>query len=168
MSTWISKLAALILLLPLPAAAETLKVAPPSGYCIDNAASGQMMVMGRCAGGSGLPAVLTVMPGAAGSASSLANRDAVARFLTTEAGRAALSRRGRAADVTVAEMRGRGDALLIRLRDHATTGESWRILVPLAGRMVTLTVTTTGAGNSAQTLALAERFLAAMRQSNAE
>ncbi len=162
MSIWTNSLLAL-LSLPIAAAADPLKVAPPPGYCIDDDASGRMMVIGPCAGSDAMPAVLTVMPGAEGSAAALADRDAVAQFFGTQAGRAALSRRGRASDVTVVEMRGRSDALLIRLRDRAASGESWRVLAPIAGRMVTLTVT---GGDAAQALALADKFLTSMRRAN--
>lgn len=160
MSIWTSSLIAL--LLPMAAAAETLRVAPPDGYCTVPGGGEKMVVLGPCPDGDAAPAVLTVMTGAAGSASALADQAAVARWLGTEAGRAALSRRGRARDVTVLEMRGRGDALLVRLRDPAAMGESWRILVPLADRMVTLTVTAPKGG----TLALAEEFLTSMRTAN--
>lgn len=155
MSIWTSKVLALALLLPVPAAAEALRIAPPAGYCAGD--PGAMTVLRPCEGAG---AMLTVMAGAEGSASALADQGAVARWFQTDAGRAALSRRGRARDVTVRELRGRGDALLIRIADAGTRDESWRVLVPLAGRMVTLTA------SGGQSRELAEKFLDGMRAAN--
>lgn len=164
MSIWTNSLLALALLLPVAAAAQTLRVAVPAGYCVDADTVRGMMLAAPCDGSDALPAMLTVMTGAEGSDAGLADRAGVADWLNSAPGREALSRRGRSRDVTVLELRGRGDALLIRLRDTAIAGDSWRVLVPLRDRLVTLTVS--GALPPEQGRTLADAFLRAMRQAN--
>lgn len=160
MSIWTNSLLALALLLPVAAKAQSLRVAVPAGYCVDPETVQGMMLAGPCEGEG---AMLTVMTGAEGSAAGLADKASVADWLGTTPGREALSRRGRSRDVALLEMRGRGDALLIRLRDAAITGESWRVLVPLRDRLVTLTVSGLP-GDQGRTLA--EAFLRTMREAN--
>lgn len=134
-----------------------LTLAAPPGYCLEpgttqQRAEGAILLFGRCAGQSQrAPAVLTAAVGAPGSGTGLApatDGAALAAFFRSDAGRRALSRRGRAADVQVLEARGRADAFLIRLRDSgaaraaaagAVQAESWRAVLPLRGRLVTLT-----------------------------
>ncbi|MBL8563613.1 MAG: cation transport ATPase [Gemmobacter sp.] len=160
-----------------PILAGAMMLAAPDGYCIvpgsrlergDDA----LALMGRCAGeDSRPPAVLTVTLGARGSASGF-DSNALATWLRGAQGRAALSRRGRAADVTVEEVVGLKSALLIRLRDagadRAVEPAAWRAVLPLRERLVTLTVT----GPRETPLAAAagrklmEGFIARMRAAN--
>ena len=133
-----------------------VQVGAPEGYCPEpqsrmERGDSAILLIGRCAGSAAqAPAVLTVAVGAAGSGAGLdlaAGGAELADFFRSDAGRQALSRRGRAADVTVLEARRSGAAFLMRLRDRGPQGrapvqaESWRAVLPLGGRMVTLTVT---------------------------
>ena len=98
----------------------------------------------------------------------------LADFFRSAAGRQALSRRGRATDVQVLEARRSGDAFLIRLQDRGpqasapVQAESWRAVLALEGRLVTLTV----AGpvdaplNRDAGLALLQAFVAATLAAN--
>lgn len=160
-----------------PILAGSMMLAAPEGYCIvpgsrlergDDA----LALMGRCKGETSRPpAVLTVTLGAKGSAAGF-DSATLANWLRGAQGRAALSRRGRAADVTVEEVAPLKDALLIRLRDagaeRGVEPAAWRAVLPLRGRLVTLTVT----GPRDQPLsasagrALMESFIARMRAAN--
>jgi hypothetical protein len=176
MSTWISKAVAagLLALAAGPGLAEGLRVVPPRGYCIDKAASAAIVLMGRCAGVANRPpAILTAAVGGPGSAGALGGGgEALAAFFTSEAGKKALSRSGRARSVTVLEAVGVRDAFLIRLADTSPGGraqpESWRAVVGLGGRMVTLTATGPAAAplTREEGRRLIEDFLRAMRNAN--
>ena len=122
-----------------------IAVAGPRGYCIDDGAGGQVgdtavVLMGRCRGALGVaPALLTISVGPAGSAGAMAaGGPALSSYFTSAAGRAALSRDGRAGDVRVIAAVGVGDSLLIHVADR-TIGEYWRALAGLRGRLVTVT-----------------------------
>lgn len=169
---------------PQPVLAGALRVAPPAGYCIAPTARQEqddsaLVLMGRCAGQTGkAPALLTATIGPAGSASGIdpaTDGTQIAAFFTSDKGRAALSRRGRAEDVTVNRMARQGGALLLHLSDRgqaqdgtSVQPDNWRALLPLGGRLVTLTVnglqTAPLSPEAGQTLIGA--FAAAMRQAN--
>lgn len=132
-----------------------LRVAAPRGYCIDPSSRQEkddsaLLLAGRCAGETGaVPALLTATIGPAGSAAGIdpaTDSARIAAFFTSDRGRTALSRRGRAKDVTIAQMAEQEGALLLRLTDSGhgngmqVQAESWRALLPLDGRLVTLTV----------------------------
>ena len=160
-----------------PILAGAMMLAAPEGYCIvpgsrlergDDA----LALMGRCKGETSHPAaVLTVTLGAGGSAAGF-DTGMLANWLRGAQGRAALSRQGRAADVTVEEVVSLASALLIRLRDtgadRAVEPAAWRAVLPLRERLVTLTVT----GPRETPLATAdgrklmEAFIARMRAAN--
>lgn len=141
---------------PVAVLAGDLRVAAPRGYCIDPASRQEsddspLLLAGRCAGETGVaPALLTATIGPAGSAAGInpaTDSARIAAFFASDRGRAALSRRGRAEDVTIAQMTEQAGALLLRLTDNGQAGtgtevqaESWRALLPLEGRLVTLTV----------------------------
>lgn len=133
-----------------------VQVAAPAGYCTEPAAQlagaeTAILLIGRCAGATERPpAVLTAAVGAEGSGAGLdvaSGGAELTAFFRSAAGRQALSRRGRAADVQVLEARRSGDAFLIRLQDRGpqasapVQAESWRAVLALEGRLVTLTVT---------------------------
>ncbi|MBZ4689822.1 MAG: hypothetical protein JG765_1073 [Cereibacter sp.] len=184
MSTWISSLGLALGLATLATAAATeaaaqqrgLRIAPPPGYCVDREAhSGPGIVLiGRCAGVANRPpAVLTVAMGKPASGLGIADQGkALAEFFTSQAGRAALSRGGRAQAVTVLEALTWRDAFLIRWRDSAAgrgaQGESWRAVLGLDGRLLTLTVTGTAAAplNRDEGRKLIEGFVTAMTSAN--
>jgi len=122
----------------------SLSVAGPRGYCFDQASGQQsgdtaVVLMGRCRGALAVqPALLTISVGPPASAGAMAAGGvALSTFFTSSAGRAALARDGRAADVRVIEAVGVGDSYLLRVSDRAV-GEYWRALVGLRGRLVTV------------------------------
>lgn len=158
-------------------------VAAPSGYCIEPAsvverADTALVLLGRCAGAETRgPAVLTASVGAAGSASGLdivSGGQELAAFFRSERGRAALSRRGRAGDVTLHQAVGIPGAFLLRFDDKgakaaAMQPESWRAILTLRGRLVSLSVSgiagQPGLGRT-ESRALLEAFVTAVRRAN--
>lgn len=134
---------------PLSKPAATLlggavSVAGPRGYCVDPAtkreqADTAVILMGRCKFALTVqPAVLTVSIGPTASANVLAaGGEALTGYFTSPEGRAALSRIGRARDVTVLAALSAGDAYLLHLNDRAV-GDYWRAVVGLNGRLVTI------------------------------
>lgn len=123
-----------------------LNVGMAKGYCIDGSASRQsedsaVILMGRCNTAiQEVPAVLTLAVGPAGSASAISGGgQMLADFFTSEAGRATLSRDGRAGDVTVRQAVESQGAFVMRVQDRAV-GEYWRAITGLRGRLVTLSV----------------------------
>lgn len=133
-------------------------VTGPSGYCVDRSASregpeGAFILLGSCAalgGGRAMPkeapAVLVAMvaPGDSGDGLGPDGYADLATFFTSEPGRAALSRAGTADSVQVHEVLSVGDVLYLRIEDRAAAEgqeldpEYWRAILPLRGRMVTL------------------------------
>ena len=136
-------------------------IAGPKGFCIDRAASrdqgGQrgLSVLSSCrvlgAPGHGpdpaakvvLTAVVAAQPGEILVGPAAPD---LTRFFQSSRGRAALSRSGRAATVTLKETATDRDAYLMYLTDTAgfawgrVQPDYWRALLPLGGRMVTLSV----------------------------
>lgn len=187
MFTWISKgfrLAALALLAGCVTSGNDIRsvalldgavtAAAPTGYCIAPGAGRRgedsaVVLMGKCrAGTEASPAVLTLSVGAAGTAGAMtAGGEALAGYFTSDPGRAALSRDGRAADVAVLEAMSAGDAFLLHVRDRAV-GDYWRAILGLRGRLVTLSV----AGPEGQPLdaekgrRLLDAAVAALRRAN--
>lgn len=148
--------------------------AAPAGYCLapgvgrrsDDSA---VVLMGRCTATSGAdPAVLTLSVGPAGSAGAMAAGGAgLAAYFTSAEGRAALSRRGRAGDISVLSAVGEGDAFLLHVRD-AAVGDYWRAVTGIRGRLVTVSAS----GPEGQALpegkgrALVEAAVGALRRAN--
>lgn len=184
MSTWTSSalLAALLALPPLTAGAQetTVAVRAPKGYC--PAPAGRATVPGAsfvafvpCAGSTARPAVLTATLGPPGSAEGIdLSGEALAAYVITREGRAGLSRIGRADSVRVHEVIEAEEAVLIRLTDASpapdplVSGESWRAVLALNGRLVTLTA---GAADGRalerdEGRALIGRFVRALRNAN--
>jgi hypothetical protein len=142
-------------------AGSDLTIAAPRGFCVETDASkqtaqGAFVLFGSCAALAGSaqavrpksPAVLTavVTPGAPDAATFLGSIDSLALFLTSEAGRKALSRSGRAETVAIRQISVSGDVLLVRLVDGAALAgqdvdpDYWRALFVLKGSYVTLSV----------------------------
>lgn len=124
----------------------TMKVAAPVGYCVDKQSArqdtnGAVVLIGRCSGASNLaPAVISVTIGQAGSAGVIADGGAaMAAFFQTEAGRAALSRAGRADTVQIVQS-GIVDAAVILRINEAGVGDYWRTIAGISGRLVTVSV----------------------------
>ncbi|MFN3969915.1 MAG: cation transport ATPase [Gemmobacter sp.] len=129
--------------------APGLAVAAPQGFCVAPDAvarvgASDFVAFARCMGAPGAPALLTATvagPGSAGGTDP--DAEALAAFFTSDEGRAALSRAGRAGSVTVHEVLQADGAVLVRLTDRAArgeAGETWRAVVAVGGRLVTLSV----------------------------
>lgn len=149
-------------------------VTGPRGYCVDPAAAREtgdsaVVLMGRCKFALAVdPAVLTVSVGPTASAGVLAAGGAMlTKFFTSSEGRAALSRLGRAEDVTVLQALTANDAYLLYLSDRAV-GAYWRAVVGLNGRLVTVSANgTQGAPLAPQSgRGLVDGTLAALRRAN--
>ncbi len=153
---------------------RALNVVAAPGYCVDRQASREtdaqaVVIMGRCSERSGgLAAIVTVSVGGPGSATSLtAGAPALADYFASEAGRATLSRDGRSSSVRIRDIRTVEGRLIVHL-DDAATGEIWRTLFGLRGRLVSISVspatlqgTTGNAGK-----ALLDRSTAALIRGN--
>lgn len=172
MSTWISRLLATVLTLGLAGcvggpAPERMAVADgrvviagPAGYCIDpsgsrDTASGSFVLLGSCASISGMAgaphpqgqAILTAAVSAGASGAGIAGAETrLAHYFESAAGRAALSRSGRAGTVRILGHHGGHGAFFLHLRDRSAfpgrpdAPESWRVLFDLNGHIVTLSV----------------------------
>jgi hypothetical protein len=128
-------------------------IAGPAGYCVDRQASrdgngNAFVLIGTCGGSGQTPVLLTASVLAAAPAAQplVAAFPEMAKFLQSGAGRAALSRSGRASDVTVAEVLAVSDVMYIRVQDRSGTDgapvepEYWRAIFSVKGRIVTLSV----------------------------
>jgi hypothetical protein len=129
-----------------PVLAGTVQVGVPRGYCIDRRAGREaddtaVIVMGRCRTDvDAAPAVLTTAIGPAASGGVLGGGGAaLAAYFTSDAGRAALSRTGRADDVAILQAKMVGPAFVLRIADR-NAGTYWRGVESVAGRLVTVTV----------------------------
>lgn len=164
-------------------------VAGPPGYCIDRAVSrdkpdGAFVLFGTCAALSGSraagqpasPALLTVSvsSGAPDGETFAESLPALASFMRSVPGRAALSRSGDAESVSVEDTRIKGDVMFLRVRDRSDASdrpvepEYWRAILRVEGHIVTLTALSP----SEQPVAATDRFRAlealvrAMRAAN--
>jgi len=124
-------------------------VAGPEGYCVDPSATREteshaFVLMRRCRAGRGGAPVLsvTVTDVRVPQGDVVQQLDGLATFLATDAGRGQLSRRGRAADVEMSRIEQRDGTLWMRLSDSGNPEGFepgyWRVVMPLAGRLVTL------------------------------
>lgn len=123
-------------------------VAGPEGWCVDPGATREtgdqaFVLLVRCRGGRGQPVLsVTVSDIRVPAGDRAAQLSGLVEFLLTDAGRGQLSRRGRADEVTIRAHRIADGALWLDLTD---TGNPeglepgyWRVVLPLAGRLVTL------------------------------
>lgn len=162
MSTWTSRAAEVLPVLFLAACvgsgprsaqlgegAEAFFVAGPPGYCTAERAVTQtetsaFAAFARCAPGVAASPVLTATVGAPGSGGAL-DAPAIAAFFSAPDGRQALSRAGDPDSVTVHEVLSTEDAVMIRLTDASPgspgEGESWRAVMTVGDRLVTLSAT---------------------------
>jgi hypothetical protein len=148
-----------------------LNVGLPAGYCIDRRAGREsgdsaVVVMGKCRDdAAAAAALLTTAIGPAGSARVLGGGGAtLAAYFTSDQGRAALSRSGRAGAVEIVQAKTVGPAFVMRIRD-AVIGEYWRGVEPIADRLVTITVDLPE-GSAADGEDILAQALGAMRQAN--
>jgi len=164
-----------------------IAIAGPGGFCIDDAtlrdrAEGAFVLLASCAAISGarsaphpaIPGVLSVMvsAGADGVGLSAALPD-IETFLTSDDGRAALSRTGDAASVTVLQSRITRGILFLNIRDDSAFDgpeiepEYWRAILDIKGHIVTLSAMVPAGQPGNGALATLESFIARVQRDNA-
>lgn len=154
-------------------------VAGPAGYCVDDTATREsdseaFVLLVRCSPTRRNSPILsaTVTGHLAASAADPANLSNLGAFLETSAGRVQLSRRGNAGDVGILQTRVEDGALWLRIEDNGNpdTFEPgyWRAILPVAGRVVTLSVLSARAHpvSEERGLRALRDFVAAMRNRN--
>ncbi len=135
-------------------------IAGPHGFCVDptetkDSANSAFVLLGSCAAISNtshrpnpdIPAILMATVSRKSASAPIASSTAtLARFFKSDAGRAALSRDGKAETVEVIETLGRNDVFYIHARDSSTGtlagagDEYWRGLFNVKGRIVSVSV----------------------------
>jgi len=135
-------------------------IAGPHGFCVDptetkDSANSAFVLLGSCAAISNashrpnpdIPAILmATVSRKTESAPIASSMTTLTRFFKSEAGRAALSRDGKAKTVEVIETLGRNDVFYIHARDSSTDtlvgagDEYWRALFNVKGRIVSVSV----------------------------
>lgn len=158
----------------------SVTVAGPAGYCVDDTATREsdseaFVLLVRCSATSRSSPILsaTVTGQLAASTADPANLSQLGAFLDTRGGRVQLSRRGNADDVRILQTQVEGGALWLRIEDSGNpdTFEPgyWRAILPISGRVVTLSVLSARAhpvGEERGLRALRD-FVTAMRNRNA-
>lgn len=141
----------------MPVAGGSVVIEGPAGYCVDtrgsrDTAAGTFVLLGSCASISGVstqprpqaPAILTAAVSAGSSGAGIAGSEQrLARYFESPAGRAALSRSGKARTVTILGHHDGDGAFFLHLRDNSARPDptlSWRVLFDLNGHIVTLSV----------------------------
>lgn len=121
-----------------------IHVRAPQFYCVDtqtarSSADTAVVLIGPCTqGGHVAAALVTVTIGRLASAGvMLAEAETLRAFMSSDAGRRALSRSGRARDVEVLESGVVKGRLLLHLNDRLA-GEYWRAVIGINGRLVTI------------------------------
>lgn len=169
-------------------AGGSLVLAAPQGFCVDQTASrqdeaGAFVLFANCAALSNNPAapqpaapvVLTVAVSGAAPTTPLAESfPQMQAFFASDAGRAALSRSGRAGSVEVLETQISDGMLLIKLSDRSQAGgppvadEYWRAITGIGGRILSLSVLPLRERpvDDARQRALIEAFAARIRAAN--
>ena len=158
---------------------DAFRIAAPAGYCLAEGAvararGSDFAAFIPCAPGGTATGVLSATVGVAGSAQPV-DPQAMAGFFTSPPGRRALSRARDAASVTVHQVLSADGAILVRMTDRARPpaaigpGESWRAVMAVDGRLVTLSASpargTTLPRDAGRRLI--GGFVAAMRLANA-
>lgn len=164
-------------------------IAGPSGFCVDpsnshDGADGAFVLMGSCASISRspiatrpkTPAVLTatVFEGTGDGAVFADSFPQMAKFLSSEPGRAALSRSGKSSSVKIGQIASLGDVMFMRVSDGSGAqtqeidAEYWRAIFEENGQIVTLTVLGLQRFpiDGAAKRALLDQFVAKVRASN--
>lgn len=123
-----------------------IKVAAPSGYCVDKASArqqndGAVVLIGRCSGTSqSPPAVISVTTGVAGSAGVMADGGAaLSAYFVSPVGRTALSRTGKAGSVQILRTARLDGAIALHIAESGA-GDYWRGVFGVSGRLVTISV----------------------------
>lgn len=125
-----------------------ITVAGPEGYCVDAQATREtdqqaFVLLVRCRGDRDHPVLsVTVTDLRVPGGDPAVQLSDLTSFVLSGAGRGQLSRRGRASDVTIAQHRITDGALWLNLSDAGNPAAFepgyWRVVMPLAGRLVTL------------------------------
>lgn len=156
-----------------------LTIAGPDAYCIDDEATREsdrqaFVLLARCRSDRQPSPVLSATVSGHGAPGSGTQEELqrLAAFLATTAGRAQLSRRGEAGDVRIEETLLQDGALWLRIHDEGNPETLhptyWRAIMPLAERVVTLSVMSARehpVGSAAELQALRD-FVASMRAAN--
>ena len=157
---------------------DAFRIAAPAGYCLAEGAVARQRGSDFAAFTPCTPAsaggILTATAGVAGSAQPV-DPASMAAFFTSSAGRRALSRARDAGSVTVHQILAADGAILVRMTDRAPPpaalgpGESWRAVMAVDGRLVTLTASPARGTPLSQDAGrrLIGAFVAAMRAANA-
>ncbi|WP_157971079.1 hypothetical protein [Pseudogemmobacter bohemicus] len=153
---------------------DDIRVSPPAGYCVNQAASsdsqtGAVILIGECSRKADVvPAVISITVGDEGSAEILkSGAKALSDYFTSPAGRAALARDGDPGSVAVRETALSGGALVMRMFDRQV-GEYWRAVLGLRGRLVSVSVMApeTSSLSPEQSRALLGQTITAIRAAN--
>ena len=158
---------------------DAFRIAAPAGYCLAEGAvarqrGSDFAAFIPCTPGGTATGVLSATVVAAGSAQPV-DPQAMAAFFASPAGRRALSRAGDERSVKVHEVLSSGGAILVRMTDRARPpaaigpGESWRAVLALDGRLITLSASPARGTTLPREAGrrLIGGFVAAMRQANA-
>jgi hypothetical protein len=161
------------------------RIIGPTGYCAlagtkQRRAGSDFVALTGCAASGGAATVsrpiMTATIGASGSAAEVdLTPERLIPFFQSAEGRAVLSRSGDPGSVTVQDVQSYGGGVIIRLTDQSDdlpnaleSGQSWRAVAGMGGRLVTLSLQARksepiGAGEG---ISLMRRFVDAMRQAN--
>ncbi len=151
-----------------------VKVSGPQGFCpvlnsrqrVDGA---EFVALAPCSGTPGAILVATIGP--AGSAAGLGLSAAVLKpYFQTSEGQRALRGEGSNDVISVHEVQDLGGAVVLRLtrEGNAGTGDSWRALLQIDGRLITLSVRPRQDGTlpAQEGQRLIGRFVTAIRRAN--
>jgi len=154
-------------------------VAGPAGYCADETATREndseaFVLLVRCSATRRNSPILsaTVTGFSAPGTADPDNLMRLGQYLGTGAGRAQLSRSGNAAEVRIDEVRVEDGALWLRIHDMGNPAtidpEYWRAILPIAERVVTLSVLSAREHpvGSERSLSVLRSFVTAMRNRN--
>jgi hypothetical protein len=159
----------------------SVKVVGPIGYCIDTEATREsdieaFVLLVRCRGTlRPAPVLSATVTGL--TAPDNDDPDALRRltdYLSTPAGRAQLSRSGDPSEVTVEEATYANNAIWLLIEDRGNPASFddtyWRAVLPIAGRIVTLSVLSAAEHplDSGSGLATIRSFVTRMRRANVD
>lgn len=160
-------------------------VAGPEGYCVDTSVSkdrrnSSFVLLASCASVTGTSdafvpqtnALLTATVGGAGTAGVFGEASAMQAYVGSPAGRAALSRNGKADGVVIEDSFMTGNTFIVQTRDTSGSGSeelgerSWRAFFDQGDRTVAATVISLAATpiTADSGLALLDRFVSEVRE----
>ncbi len=156
-----------------------MSVTGPQGYCVDQSATREstteaFVLLVRCsAGRSAVPVLSASVTGiTAPAGDDPGTLERLAEFVASETGRGQLARSGDADDVRIDTMRVEDGALWLRIEDRgnpeAFEAGYWRAILPIAERVVTLSVLSARANpvDSDRGLQVLRTFVSRMRTQN--